>query len=1229
MTRIVMLVLMTTLGAATSALAAEIDLENLDNGTPYHDRLAFSRINGGVTTHEFHDLVKLRIKNTGADPLVISGLAITGGDTSYFTLPNGELTTPPAPIAPGGQYDLDVKFQAGTSAGTKAMRESTLIITSNDADEGSLTVQLAGFNLAQPEGGNEPSLQQLLDVFGYRTQIVYAGQSLNQNGWVRAVGDEILSPYWQRADTSKPVSAIQLAAFHSQGNTATFRWFNKGSGSQTTIFTMRGVEAQSILPHRNGSTTQLSSATFTPSGSVFGLAVDGEKSDPALNSQSADTANGCPGPCGHHVRAWPVRDRSGRLVPNTYVISMDYSGINYDYNDNTILVSNIRPELADRDPGIPGLFPGAPGLVREFDQVYAGTLVDAQGEGVGFPDTQRNKNDNTTLPPPTASYDPAALNLDAGGAGTLTIATNAGSNGGNDNTLVNGLCLPFDGRGGAPFEVTTTVLGPVSNLTAANQQGGVMFGPNQDNYVKLAAIGQSGAPVLQLYQEQSGSGASVGATVAIASPANVTSLVLSLVADPRDGTVRGKYRITYSTGAPVTGTMPGVLTLTGTQYSRFFDRRAKGCLITMHKGATQVQLTFDRFAIASGETADPRPAIARINVGGPAYTDTLGNVWAPDTGLFTPSTAPVEGGPVVAIANTADDTVYQTYRGNVGSVPQAQRIITFAIPVGGATVVDARIHLAELYWGAPGGGAAGPVKRIFDIIAEGVTLVDDFDISAASGAARTAVIVPLEQIDVTDGTLTLAFKADLDFPAVAGIEVLVSAPECVTSADCGGSAPECKQIACVVGQCVVQNQPAGSACTSDGNTCTTDQCNASGVCTHANNTAPCNDGLFCNGADTCGGGSCSVHAGNPCTGGTECQNGCNEAADNCISPAGTPCTDDGNACTTDACNGSGNCAHLPNVAPCNDGLFCNGADTCSNGGCTVHAGNPCAGGGECADTCNEAGDTCAEPPGTACGSDGNPCTDDQCNGSGACVHVNNTAPCDADADVCTRDECNGAGACVNLGSAAGQPCDTGQPGACAAGVTACSNQTLTCGQSVQPAPEVCGNAEDDDCNGQVDDTAVCAEVCLPENTTPSTTQTRTAKFSLKPQPDRDKVSVKGSFTVPAGGFDPSASPVSVIARDANGLYFQAGVPAGSLTSKNGRTFRYKDRFEPFENGGLRDVGLSVGGDGVTVKFKFKAQALNLGDFVGPTGTLTVKIGDRCYTDTDDTCVIAASGAKCK
>ncbi len=212
--------------------------------------------------------------------------------------------------------------------------------------------------------------------------------------------------------------------------------------------------------------------------------------------------------------------------------------------------------------------------------------------------------------------------------------------------------------------------------------------------------------------------------------------------------------------------------------------------------------------------------------------------------------------------------------------------------------------------------------------------------------------------------------------------------------------------------------PVATPCSSDGNPCTDDVCNGEGDCVHQDNSAPCDDGVFCNGADTCSGGTCSVHDGNPCSAGGECADVCDEAADTCNLTAGAPCTDDGNVCTSDVCDGAGACVHPANNAPCDDGVWCNGADTCSAASCSLHTGNPCAGGTECADVCDEAGDTCNVAAGTACGSDSNPCTDDVCSGTGHCLHQPNSLPCD-DGEFCNgEDTCAGGSCSIH----SGDPC---------------------------------------------------------------------------------------------------------------------------------------------------------------------------------------------------------------
>ncbi|MFO0553331.1 MAG: MYXO-CTERM sorting domain-containing protein [Polyangiaceae bacterium] len=58
-------------------------------------------------------------------------------------------------------------------------------------------------------------------------------------------------------------------------------------------------------------------------------------------------------------------------------------------------------------------------------------------------------------------------------------------------------------------------------------------------------------------------------------------------------------------------------------------------------------------------------------------------------------------------------------------------------------------------------------------------------------------------------------------------------------------------------------------------------------------------------------------------------------------------------------------------------------------------------------------------------------------------------------------------------SGGGQPCDTGQLGVCAQGITQCTANGVTCQGLVTPSAESCDGL-DDDCNGLVDDGDLCS-----------------------------------------------------------------------------------------------------------------------------------------------------------
>jgi len=147
----------------------------------------------------------------------------------------------------------------------------------------------------------------------------------------------------------------------------------------------------------------------------------------------------------------------------------------------------------------------------------------------------------------------------------------------------------------------------------------------------------------------------------------------------------------------------------------------------------------------------------------------------------------------------------------------------------------------------------------------------------------------------------------------------------------------------------------------------------------------------------------------------------------CIYGQASAC-DDGEACTTDACDASAGCMHTAaaDMTPCaSDGSSCT-ADVCRTGACQheVRAdGSVC----DDSDKCNVG--TCLVgaclKTATVC-NDHNPCTDDSCNAATGCVFTNNAADC-TDGKVCTaHDRCD-KGMCVG-----GDPlqCDDGDPTTC-------------------------------------------------------------------------------------------------------------------------------------------------------------------------------------------------------
>ena len=225
-------------------------------------------------------------------------------------------------------------------------------------------------------------------------------------------------------------------------------------------------------------------------------------------------------------------------------------------------------------------------------------------------------------------------------------------------------------------------------------------------------------------------------------------------------------------------------------------------------------------------------------------------------------------------------------------------------------------------------------------------------------------------------------------------------PECTVDADCDDGAFCNGTETCNAGSC-----KAGTAVScDDGVSCTVDSCNeGSDSCDNVATNSLCDNGLFCDGSETC----------NATLG---CQAG---SAPNC---------DDGVSCTVDSCNeGSDSCDNAPDDSACDNGLFCDGAETCNAAtGCETGS-DPCAGG-----FCDEVGDICFE-----CNVDAD-CDDGAfCNGTETC----NAGSCQAGSDPCPGQSCDEGGDICVVGGACSHNADfsagaggwTGDTGSCSTG----------------------------------------------------------------------------------------------------------------------------------------------------------------------------------------------------
>ncbi|MCU7548257.1 DNRLRE domain-containing protein [Chitinophagaceae bacterium LB-8] len=343
----------TTSGSAPASNSL-LFVENLDK-FPSNDHPVASRIQIPWTRDSMppyiynanHDTIRLRIHNKGIDPLVISNLILSNTSNWMFSKLNGATYTPsalPLTINSGASADLYLLFIAKDLATRVAIVVNNLTIISNDKKTPSKTVFLHGIYQKQGEGSHEPRAVEVINAFNFKSDPGFTYKDLDLGDPKKPKGDEIISAYFVRADPSIPITVRQMSAYHGCCDniyTEYLRVFNKGTNPTVdpapALVTQIGIDAQTSLPRRATPNLPSENTNYNPT-TAFGFKVGKRDHTDTIYNPSRKIG----------IRVWKAKDANGRLIPNAYIVSNDYLGTqftNYDYNDNTYFVTNIRPEV--------------------------------------------------------------------------------------------------------------------------------------------------------------------------------------------------------------------------------------------------------------------------------------------------------------------------------------------------------------------------------------------------------------------------------------------------------------------------------------------------------------------------------------------------------------------------------------------------------------------------------------------------------------------------------------------------------------------------------------------------------------------------------------------------------------------------------------------------------------------------------------------------------------------
>lgn len=268
------------------------------------------------------------ITNEGRTDLVIDAVSLTGAFADQFTF----IGPSPLTLAPASAQQYAVTFAPDLDQTNLGHQEAALSFEGAGSDASNFAVGLHGLKKTGYEGSSEPPLQEVVDALGIGIDVGWT--TLSNTTSAAPQGQEVIAPMFVAAGTGSV--GITSVARYSPAEVLPFGWYTNTDGTITTnevgVQANGLANAQTLFPALASGTT-----SFDPQGATFGFFVESKSfnrfnyTEDALNTGVA-----------HRTRVYPVRDRQGFIVDNSYLVCFE-DATNGDYQDYVFVVTNVKP----------------------------------------------------------------------------------------------------------------------------------------------------------------------------------------------------------------------------------------------------------------------------------------------------------------------------------------------------------------------------------------------------------------------------------------------------------------------------------------------------------------------------------------------------------------------------------------------------------------------------------------------------------------------------------------------------------------------------------------------------------------------------------------------------------------------------------------------------------------------------------------------------------------------